>query len=408
MYSNPVGDESVPSAAVNGALRNPQPETGAIRAALFTDSDAFAGTERHMLDLGRELLAAGTDVSIACPAATPLSTRAERSGIKVIPIEKRGFVDWTAVGILQRNLRAGKINLIHAHNGRTALSAALAVKLEGNGRYVLTQHFLEPSRTGRNGPKALVSSAVHRWISRSAGHIIAISDAVGWGIRNRGECCVGNLSVIPNGIAPPVEPQLVPPSDVRAALGVKADAVLVVCAARLELEKDVRSLISAMPAVIKAAPDAVCVIAGEGSQRDALEALIRELGTGASTRLLGFREDALSLINAADIFALPSLAEPFGLVLIEAMSLGKPVIATKAGGPCEIVEEEATGLLTPPADPSKLGEALIRLISNKPLRVAMGSCGRKRFNEKFTSKRMAEATLQIYRRALRSNPRRFL
>jgi hypothetical protein len=152
-------------------------ENNPLRIALFTDADVFAGTERHMLDLARGLRAAGAVPSIACPRVSVLGDRARGEGIDHIPVEKGGFIDWPAINAMRQKLRSGEVDIIHAHNGRTALIAALAVKLERRGSYVLTQHFLIPSRSTRRGLKAAISGAIHRWISRGAGHIIAISDA---------------------------------------------------------------------------------------------------------------------------------------------------------------------------------------------------------------------------------------
>ncbi|MGA3170979.1 MAG: glycosyltransferase family 4 protein [Chthoniobacteraceae bacterium] len=371
----------------------------AVRAALFTDADVFAGTERHMLDLARGLCSLNVTVSIACPKKAPLADLAREEKFEVIPIEKRGFLDWRAIAILRRELRAGKLNVIHAHNGRTALSAALAVRLAGRGSYVLTQHFLTPCRAGRRGLKAALSSAMHRWISRGAGHVIAISEASRRGIEERGES-KKNVTTVPNGISEADPGKLSSPAAVRAGPGIDPNCPLIVCAARLEEEKDVRTLIAAMPAVLASSPQAVCVIAGEGSEREALAGQIRALGLGESVRLAGFCKDALSLINAADVFVLPSIAEPFGLVLVEAMSLGRPVIATRAGGPREIVEDGVTGLLVPPSDPVSLAGAISRLIRDEPLRTGMGARGRERFLQNYTLERMAASVLETYRKAL--------
>jgi len=369
-----------------------------LRVALFTDADVFAGTERHMLDLARGLRLAGAVPSIACPRVSALGDRAREQGIEHVPVEKGGFLDLAAIGIMRRKLRSGEIDLIHAHNGRTALSAALAVKLERRGSYVLTQHFLVPSRSTRSGLKATLSAAVHRWISRGAGHIIAISDATRRGIEERGEA-TGNVTTVPNGIPTPDPAKLTPPAKVRAGFGLAPDHILIVCAARLEPEKDVASLIAAMPAVIAAAPKTICIIAGEGSQRDRLTAQIEALSLRDSVHLTGFCQDAISLINAADIFVLPSLAEPFGLVLIEAMSLGKPVIATDAGGPREIVKNGITGLLVPPLDPPALACALSRLVGDESVRLSMGRLGLDRFVENYTLSRMTAAILETYNKA---------
>jgi glycosyltransferase involved in cell wall biosynthesis len=280
------------------------------------------------------------------------------------------------------------------------------VKLAGRGSYVLTQHFLIPTRATRRGWKGALSNALHRWISRGAGWIIAISEASRRGIEARGESC-GNVTTAPNGIP---EPEGIEPRDkVRAGLGIAEGTPLIVCAARLEAEKDVATLVDAMAEVGKTAPDAVCVVAGEGSQRAMLEEKIAALNLGETMRLLGFRKDAQSIIAAGDLFILPSLAEPFGLVLVEAMALGKAVIGTDAGGPREIVEQEVTGLLVKPGDAVEMGAAIARLASDSSMRAAMGVRGRERYERLFTLQRMTRDILAIYRRALgEEDPKRKL
>jgi glycosyltransferase involved in cell wall biosynthesis len=371
-----------------------------LRVALFTDANVFAGTERHMLELARGLAAAGAVPVLVSPKISVLADRAREEGIDHMPVEKGGFIDRPAIAAMRQKLRNGEIDIIHAHNGRTKLSAALAVKLEGRGSYVLTQHFLQPNRTTRRGPVGLVSNLLHRWISHGAGHIIAISDASRRAMEERGEATSGNVTTVPNGISAPDPAKLVPAATMRARLGVAAGQPLIVCAARLEKEKDVASLVAAMPAVLASSPGALCLIAGEGKERDALVAQIEALGLRNFVRLAGFCDDSLSLMNAADLFVLPSLAEPFGLVLIEAMSLGKPVIATDAGGPREIVENGVTGVLVPPSDPVALGVAMNRLLTDEPLRRAMGERGLARYREKYTLERMTRDIMETYRKAL--------
>ena len=173
------------------------------------------------------------------------------------------------------------------------------------------------------------------------------------------------------------------------------------CVARLEPEKDVASLIAAFADVRRAFPDAVCVVAGEGRLQSQLQAQIGRIGLESVVRLLGHRADVLSIVAASDLFVLPSLAEPFGLAIVEAMALGKPVIATRAGGPCEIVVPEETGMLVPPADPSALAAAIRELLSDPARSRRMGEMGRQQFERLYSRKEMAEATLAVYSEALR-------
>ena len=149
-----------------------------MRVALFIDSDVFAGTERHMVELAGALkVQASLVVSIACPSASPLNRLARDLGLETIPVEKRGLVDVPAILLLRKLLATGRLDLIHAHNGRTALSAAVARRFAGRGSVVATQHFIDPAHAGRVGLSAGFSRMAHRWVQRQTDQYIAVSQA---------------------------------------------------------------------------------------------------------------------------------------------------------------------------------------------------------------------------------------
>lgn len=372
-----------------------------MRILLYSDSDVFAGTERHLMELAHGLQQAGISLTLACPVPSVLADRASDLEINILPIPKRGAaIDWSATRVLRRLIRCGAADVIHVHNGRTALAAALAVRLANAGRCVMTQHFLNPAHSTRRGLKGWVSQRVHGWLNRSVDHFVAISEAVRQNMFARGDATARRVTVVPNGIALPDPATLPPAQQMRRELRVPADAPMVVCAARLEPEKRVDCLIEAMSLVRNSHPTAVCVVAGDGSCRRALEQQLSQKGLGGSCRLVGFRADVLSIIAAGDLFVLPSLAEPFGLVLLEAMALKKPVVATDAGGPREIVINGETGFLVPPSDAGSLAGAIGRLLDDPSARREMGESGYDRFCRCYTSKRMAEATAAVYRRVL--------
>src|SRR5688500_5746375 len=120
-----------------------------MRVLLLTDADVFAGTERHMLDLALALRRRGVDALLGCPSPAVLKDRGRAAGLEVVTLQKGALVDVPAICVLKRMLASGSIDLIHAHNGRTALQAVLAVVLAGSGRVAMTQHFLEPSHATR-------------------------------------------------------------------------------------------------------------------------------------------------------------------------------------------------------------------------------------------------------------------
>jgi glycosyltransferase involved in cell wall biosynthesis len=145
-------------------------------------------------------------------------------------------------------------------------------------------------------------------------------------------------------------------------------------------------------------------VAGDGSQEEALRERVNSSGLAGAVHLLGFRTDAFALLNASDVFVLPSFAEPFGLVLLEAMAFSKPVVAVDRGGPSEIVVNGSTGLLAPSPDAAAIADALMEVLADPALQRCMGQAGRVRYVEQFTTERMARATADLYRRVLGGHP----
>lgn len=375
-----------------------------MKVALLTDADVFAGTERHILDLAVALhnLKDAPAVVIVCPIPSPIADRAREANIPIIEIPSSavGVVNKTTIRILRRLLRSGKIDILHAHNGRTALHATLARALAKRGEVVVTQHFLAPSHTSNRGLKAKVFGAAHHWVNAHIAHFIAISRAVENEMLARKEATIGQVTTILNALSAPDEATLKTVSTTRQEWDLKPDLPLIVCAARLEQEKSVQTLIAAMAILKKQGVAAHCVIAGEGAEKTALQSQIDQENLSQNVHLLGFRNDVLSLMNAGEIFVLPSLAEPFGLVILEAMALGKPVIATNTGGPPEIIDDGTTGILVPPGDANALAKALHTLIADKPVRDGFGQAGRERYNESFPPQRMASSVREIYARVV--------
>lgn len=374
------------------------------RVLLLTDADVFAGTERHFLDLAIALRDLSVDVSVACPASAPLAIRAMAAGIQFIPIAKRGAIDFAAVRTLKDLLHSERIDLIHAHNGRTHLAAAMAVARAGRGVCVATQHFLSPTRTSRRGLKAWISRRIHSYTSRRTAHIIAISQAVKNAMLTRNDFDPSRITVVPNGLQCVVEPETTLPlrdhAMLRAELGLPGDARLVFSAARLQAEKGLPDLVDAFTIVRQRFPNSICLIAGEGDLRPDLEQLIIARGLSSAVRLLGFRDDVPKLMKAADLFVLPSPAEPFGLVLLEAMAHSLPVVACNAGGPAEILVHNQSGLLVEPRNPPALAAALCALLSRPEWAAELGRAGRARFEQHYTADRMAAATIKVYESAL--------
>jgi glycosyltransferase involved in cell wall biosynthesis len=168
-----------------------------------------------------------------------------------------------------------------------------------------------------------------------------------------------------------------PPAD-RAALGLAPGLTYVVTVGRLVRRKNLPVLVEAVAALGR--PDVHLLVVGDGPEQGALEALARERGLAGRVQFRGFvpQAEKYQLLANADLFALPSLHEAFGLVYLEAMHCGLPVVAAKPGGQEDYLEEGVTGFLLPPDDREGLTRALRRLVEDPALRARMGAVNRER------------------------------
>jgi glycosyltransferase involved in cell wall biosynthesis len=189
-------------------------------------------------------------------------------------------------------------------------------------------------------------------------------------------------------------------SRVRRELGLSGETPVIGAVARLVPVKGLRYLVAAMPEILHRCPDTHLIVAGDGDQRSGLEALARELAVFDRVHFLGFRRDAAAVTAALDVFVLPSLNEGLGRVLVTAMALGVPVVATKVGGVPEVVEDERQGLLVPSADPQALSRAVTVLLTDRAYAASLGMAGRTRALL-FTSEVMLKLHAELYRNSAR-------
>ena len=165
-----------------------------------------------------------------------------------------------------------------------------------------------------------------------------------------------------------------------AALGLPDDVRIVLALGRLHPNKGFDVLVRALPAL----PGVHAVIAGEGPERAALEALARRKAVADRLHLPGWRSDTASLLAAAELLACPSRHEPLGNVVIEAWSARRPVVAAAAAGPRELITPGRDGLMVPPEDPAALAAAIGDLLDDPVRAAALAEAGRLRYEAAYT------------------------
>jgi len=222
-----------------------------------------------------------------------------------------------------------------------------------------------------------------------ADQLVAVSAAVKEVLVSDG-IRVGEIVVIRDGIDPDeIRRAAAEPAHIRAFLHIPPDAPLAVNVAALVHHKDQRTLIRAAHHARTARPDLHWVIAGEGELRGSLTAEIARLGVADRVHLLGYVDPADAVIREADVFVMSSKEEGLGSVILNALALGKPVVATAAGGIPEIVPPEA---LVPVGDAEGLAGKVVAALSHPASRIL--------FPERFTARAMAQSVLALYRSLL--------
>lgn len=195
---------------------------------------------------------------------------------------------------------------------------------------------------------------------------------------------------LPNFVHPPTHPPLS-----RVGLDTPLAAPLLLAMGRLHENKAFDVLLRALPEV----PDAWLWIAGEGPEAAALKSLAHDLGVADRVRFLGWRDDSDALMRAADIFICPSRHEPLGNVVLEAWAAEKPVIATAAAGPAELIGADERGVLVAVDQPAELSQAIVDLLADPDRASRLAAAGRAAYEREFTEEAVTAQYLAFFERA---------
>jgi hypothetical protein len=191
------------------------------------------------------------------------------------------------------------------------------------------------------------------------------------------------------------------PSALRQALALPSHGPIVGIVARLQRWKGVHVFVDAIAEVLRSFPDLTAVVVGgahetEPGYGEELAARARQLHIDARIRFVGFQSNIPEWMQAMDVVVHASDREPFGIVVIEAMALGKPVIAGSGGGPAEIITDGVDGLLTPFGDAPALAAAITHVLADPPLAARLGIAARRRAGE-FDDRRYAQHVISALR-----------
>ena len=361
---------------------------GDLRVLHLIDHLGRGGAQTFVVTLAGRLKRQGVDVAI-CSLRGPQEEGPPTARLEV-PVwhVDRKIWDPRQFFAVLRLLERERFDVVHAHLSASCLFGPVAARLARVPRVIVHDHGGANFWTGPvpQWPVArwlylILDRLVQRWVD----HVIAVSKFVASYRLDTRRSDAARLRVIPNFVdLASLRAQEGAREEVLEEFGLSKDALIIGTAGRLAEEKGHHVLLEAMAVSSHVPADAVLLLVGDGQLRQELEERAEGLGLAGRTRITGWREDAPRLITAMDVFVMPSLFETFGNALVEAMALGKPVIATSVGGMPEILSCPEFGVLVPPNDPGALAEAIGRLSASALVRQTLGAAGRRHVEENFS------------------------
>lgn len=317
-----------------------------------------------------------------------LRQRAFAQNAPLLPVSDRGAGDWRVFTQLLSICWRERVAIWHGHDYKSDL-LGLLLRPFWPMRLVTTVHGWGVANT----------RPLYNWIDRVClpyyERVVCVSED----LRQRSlECGVrpDRCLVIENGIDTEQHRRRFDLASAKRRLGLSPGRAVVGAVGRLSAEKGFDLLIRAFADLVRSKDDVQLLLVGDGSERPRLEALITELGLGDRVRLLGFRADTLDVFESMDVYALSSRSEGLPNVLLEAMAVGVPVVATRVGGVPRLVKDEVNGLLIEPGSVGGLASALARVLTDTELRGRLGRAGREVVESDYDFKHRIQKFRELY------------
>lgn len=365
-------------------------------AYIVTRADEIGGAQVHVRDLATAMHHAGHEVSVIAGSAGPLSVQLAEQGVPFHPVpalsrELHPWRDLQAFLDLKRALARLRPDLVSTHSSKAGWLGRLAAKVLG----------------------IPVLFTAHGWaftvgVSERARRIYALAERLAAPLADR------IITVSEYDLTLALEKRIAPPTKITRIHNGVHDCLVesppsapvvgarIVMIGRFSVQKDHPCLLHALARLRQL--DWSLDLVGDGPLQAQATALTQSLGIADRVRFLGARNGVCEVLREADVYALISNWEGLPRSILEAMSVGLPVVASDVGGVSEAVREAETGFLVPRNDQELLTERLEALITRADLRGALGARGRRRYREEFRFELMFQRTVALYQQMLAQNP----
>ena len=381
----------------------PAASTESLTLVLVCFSRAKGALELKLVELASALQHRGNRVVVVSPHESAIASLCAQRGVPGVNISpSMPYLDLAAGWRLGRCLRAHGVDVVVAGRSKDISICLLGRTLAGRPRLV----YLQQVQAGRR------KDPFHNWVYGSLDRWVTLTEGMKRSVIAGTTVPADRIAVIPFGVdLDRFNPTVHRGPEDRCRLGIPPERFVVAVIARLDPLKGQAVLIRAFSELLPRHPSLHLLIVGDGGGpecRESLESLVAELGIGERVQFLPFTGNVPEVLAAVDLLVLPSLREAFGNVIVEAMAMAKPVIASRTGGVPEIIEEGRTGLMVTPSDAADLARKLEMMVQDAGLRIRLAEAGRKLALERYDYRAQVGEFLSLLRDVVAVRPGAFV
>jgi glycosyltransferase involved in cell wall biosynthesis len=364
-------------------------------------SPSWGGLELQALEVSRLLRDRDHHLWLACCRRSRLEQEATLRGLKVLPYDLTGYIHPRIAWQLSRLIKREKIDIVHCQHSRDIATLVPAMMMARQRAPIVLSK--------RVGSYISKKDFFHRLTYGHVSRVLAVSEVIRTNVLETTPMTPDRVITLHDAVDTDLfSPDRVDRRRARKEFGFHDDLIVIGFVGRFSPGKGHEDLIEAADILRKRYTNIHFLVVGEASHGEqeyeqTIRARCNALGMQELVTFAGFRKDVPEVMSSFDVFAFPSHAEAFGVVLIEAMAMQRPVVSTNCDGVRDIVVDGETGISVHPRNAGELAGALARLIGDRALREKMGKAGRERVQIFFDQKKQIQKLESVYVELL-SNP----
>lgn len=370
-----------------------------LKVLLVIDGILFGGGARVFLQLAKGLVSRGHKVFVACVPDGELAPLLKKAGIENLPVNFRSKNILQVAYQIYKHLRTQSIDIVNSQGGRADFCSRIAARiLKPKVRIVSTIAMpVEGYDVG-----ALIKGIYcffDRLLERYVDQFIVVSEVLRKKLIITHKIPSEKIIKIYNGVE--LNEYQLSDSDesitkIRKEYNIEEDIFLIGAVGRMVWQKGFEYLIRGAKEILNNRPKIKILMVGDGPLKDKLQRLTIDLEINNQFIFAGFRKDIKKVLFSVDLVVIPSLLEGFPMVILEAMAMAKPIIATRIDGIIEQISDGLNGILVPPKDPAALTKAIMAIIDNRELAKTMGLAARAKVEQDFSVEKMVAKTERAY------------